>query len=152
VTIEDGEPVRHTNDAHAYASCRDCVTGATAFQVILIVGNSDEIAPVNAAAAANYHCVNCHTYAFAYQIVASVTEVTPEVQEALEAAHERLRKLEAQASSLTGAEIHTALEEVEHSLIESLDDVIAVDTDSDSALPQTSGEGEPTSDPAASSP
>jgi putative peptide zinc metalloprotease protein len=146
VTVEDGAPVRHTNDAHAYASCRDCVTGATAFQVILVVGNSDEIAPVNAAAAANYHCVNCHTYAFAYQIVASVTEVTPEVQQALDAAHERLRGLEAQASSLTGAEIHNALEEVEHSILESLDEVIAVETDTDSAVPQE-GDAMPPPDP-----
>ncbi len=97
VTVDGGDPSRHTNDAHAYASCTDCETGATAFQVVLIVGQSDEIAPVNAAAAANYHCVRCRTYAFAYQIVASVTEVTPAVEEALEEARRRLSELEAEA-------------------------------------------------------
>jgi putative peptide zinc metalloprotease protein len=133
VTVEGGDPVRQTNDAHAYASCTDCRTGATAFQVLLVVGRSEEIAPVNAAVAANYHCVRCRTYAFAYQIVASVTEVTPEVQEALEAARARLLDLDARADSLTAAEIHAALEEIEQQVLESLDEVIAIDSDSDAA-------------------
>ncbi|HLM28192.1 MAG TPA: hypothetical protein VK304_14620 [Thermoleophilaceae bacterium] len=141
VVVEGGEAARHTNDAHAYASCTDCVTGATAFQVVLIVGQSDEIRPVNAAAAANYHCVRCNTFAFAYQIVASVTEVTPAVQEALDDARRRLSELEEKADSLTGSQIHTALEEIERGVLEALDEVIAIDWDSDaSAPPSESGD------------
>jgi putative peptide zinc metalloprotease protein len=135
VVVENGEDVRHTNDAHAYASCTDCLTGATAFQVLLIVGRSEEIAPVNAAVAANYHCLRCHTVAFAYQIVASVTEVTPAVQEALDEAHRRLDELEATAGSLSGEQIHTRLQEIEQFVLESLDEVIALDSDSDAAAP-----------------
>jgi putative peptide zinc metalloprotease protein len=133
--VEGGDPARQRNDAHAYASCTDCATGATAFQVVLIVGRSKEIAPVNAAAAANYRCVRCRTYAFAYQIVASVTEVTPAVQDALDEAHRRLLELEANADSLTGPQIHDALQEIEHGVLEGLDGVIAIDTDSDAASP-----------------
>ncbi len=145
VVVEDGGAARHTNDAHAYASCTDCATGATAFQVVLIVGQSDEITPVNAAAAANYHCVRCRTFAFAYQIVASVTEVTPAVQETLDDARARLEKLEATAGSLTGAQIHAALEEIQRSVLEGLDGVIALDSDSDTAAPPPeSGDGQAT--------
>jgi|SRR5215211_6168200 len=146
VTVDGGDPVRHANEAHAYASCRNCVTGATAFQVVLIVGRSDEITPINAAVAANYRCVNCQTYAFAYQIVASVSEVTPEVQEALESAHQRIGDLEASVAGLSGAEIHEGLEEIEHDVLEALDDVIAVDSDSDSALPPAQEPDTSTSD------
>jgi putative peptide zinc metalloprotease protein len=74
LTVEDGAPVTNTNSAFALASCRGCTTVAVSFQVVLVVGQSDTIAPINAAGALNADCPSCLTTAIAYQIVVTVSE------------------------------------------------------------------------------
>ena len=69
VWAEDGEDVRNTNEAYAFASCKDCAAVAVGFQVVLIVGQADVIVPENLSTAANYNCVRCLTYALASQLV-----------------------------------------------------------------------------------
>jgi putative peptide zinc metalloprotease protein len=69
VWAEDGGPVDTSNEAYAFASCTGCAAMAVGFQVVLIVGEADVIVPENLAAAANYNCVECLTYALASQLV-----------------------------------------------------------------------------------
>jgi putative peptide zinc metalloprotease protein len=71
--VRDGSDVTERNEAYAYASCNDCRTGAVAFQVILIVGYSGTITPVNSAVSANYACERCSTQAVAVQLVATLS-------------------------------------------------------------------------------
>jgi putative peptide zinc metalloprotease protein len=68
----DGDEVLNVNEAHAYASCSDCVAVAVAFQVVLIVEDAQVVVPQNLAVAANYDCYNCITAAIANQLVLSV--------------------------------------------------------------------------------
>ena len=100
VMVFDGEEqVWQTNEAIAYATCVRCETGAVAFQVILIVGQADEIIPVNIAQAANYQCIECKTTAFAYQIAATVTRAPDaEIQAQIDAALARLEDLKGRST------------------------------------------------------
>jgi len=65
----DGDDAQQRNEAYALASCRVCRTVAVGFQVVLIVGQADVVVPENIAAAVNYECVLCVTYALAKQLV-----------------------------------------------------------------------------------
>jgi putative peptide zinc metalloprotease protein len=69
VWAEDGEPVDTINEAYAFASCTGCAAVAVGFQVVLVVGQVDVVVPENLAAAANYNCLQCLTYALASQLV-----------------------------------------------------------------------------------
>ncbi|MDO9495312.1 MAG: hypothetical protein Q7J48_06395, partial [Nocardioides sp.] len=68
----DGDEVANVNEAHAYASCTDCVTVAVAFQVVMIMDDAQVVVPQNLAVAANYDCLRCITAAIASQLVLSV--------------------------------------------------------------------------------
>jgi putative peptide zinc metalloprotease protein len=67
VWAED-EPADNVNSAYALASCTGCTTVAVAFQVVLVLGQSD-VVPQNLAAAVNYSCMDCVTGALAQQLV-----------------------------------------------------------------------------------
>ena len=91
VWVKDGEVADNRNEAYALASCDDCTTVAVAFQVVLVVGQSDAIAPLNVAVAANGGCLRCQTTALALQLVVTLNDVPSEdVQRELEAAIGRL--------------------------------------------------------------
>lgn len=68
VWVNDGNAV-NTNEADAFASCRDCAAVAVAFQVVLLVGQIHAVVPENLATAANYNCTQCLAYALANQLV-----------------------------------------------------------------------------------
>jgi putative peptide zinc metalloprotease protein len=68
----DEDTAVNRNEAYAFASCRDCRTVAVAFQVVLLLGEVDVVVPENIAAAVNYACVECVTYALATQLVVSL--------------------------------------------------------------------------------
>jgi putative peptide zinc metalloprotease protein len=68
----DEDAALNRNEAYALASCRDCRTVAVAFQVVLVVGAVDVVVPQNLAAAVNYACVECVTYALATQLVVTL--------------------------------------------------------------------------------
>jgi putative peptide zinc metalloprotease protein len=65
----DGTDAQQRNEAYAFASCTACRTVAVGFQVVLIVGQANVVVPENIAAAVNYECVLCVTYALAKQLV-----------------------------------------------------------------------------------
>jgi putative peptide zinc metalloprotease protein len=68
----DGDAVLNVNEAHAYASCSDCVAVAVAFQVVLILDDAQVVVPQNLAVSANYECYRCITAAIASQLALSV--------------------------------------------------------------------------------
>ena len=91
VWVTDGGRVEQRNAAYAYASCQRCTTVAVAFQVVLVIGRSDVVAPVNTAVAANYDCVECLTSALAVQLVLTLREAPSDaVRSELEAAWAQL--------------------------------------------------------------
>ena len=67
VTVTNGEAVTKTNSAYALANCQGCTTVAVSFQIVLMVGQSHDIAPINAAGALNDDCPACITTAIADQ-------------------------------------------------------------------------------------
>ncbi len=93
VTVSDGDPVTNENSAYALASCKACTTLAVSFQLVLVVGQTDRITPINVAEALNVNCPACITTAIAKQIVISVKS-TPS-DELLKRLTEELEKLDA---------------------------------------------------------
>jgi putative peptide zinc metalloprotease protein len=73
VTVEGGDTVDETNSAYALASCHACTTLAVSFQLVLVVGQSDVIKPINIAEALNANCPYCVTVAIAHQLVVSLS-------------------------------------------------------------------------------
>ncbi|HEX4733833.1 MAG TPA: hypothetical protein VH247_05420 [Thermoleophilaceae bacterium] len=72
VTVTGGQPVDSQNTAYALANCNACTTYAVSFQLVLIVGTSQAIAPINFAGALNGNCPACTTLAIADQIVVTL--------------------------------------------------------------------------------
>jgi putative peptide zinc metalloprotease protein len=106
LTVQDGAPVTNTNGAYALADCKACAAVAVSFQVVLVVGSSRKVAPIDAAAAVNYDCPACLTVALANQIVVTLgSQPTADLVQKLQAA---LQQLDG-ASSLTSAAAITDL-------------------------------------------
>ena len=93
VTVSNGHPVTETNSAYALANCQSCTTVAVSFQVVLVVGESRIIAPINAAGALNGDCPACMTTAIADQIV--VTLKSQPSAQLLAQLQDELKKLDA---------------------------------------------------------
>jgi putative peptide zinc metalloprotease protein len=93
VTVGGGANVTNTNSAYALAHCKACTTVAVSFQLVLIVGRSRVIAPINAAGALNYSCPACTTTALADQLVVTLTAQPS--QQLLNALTAELRQLNA---------------------------------------------------------
>jgi putative peptide zinc metalloprotease protein len=72
VTVSRGAPVTSRNTAIAVSHCKGCMSVAVSFQVVLVVGQSNVIAPINAAEALNKHCPACTTVAMADQMVVTL--------------------------------------------------------------------------------
>lgn len=68
----DHPTVLNRNEAYAFASCTGCTAVAVSFQVVLIVGQADVVAPQNIAAAVGYNCLRCVTAAMAVQLDVSL--------------------------------------------------------------------------------
>lgn len=68
VWVTDDSPALQKNESYALASCSDCAAVSIAFQVVLVTGDNHVSAPQNIAAAVNYDCTNCLTYALATQL------------------------------------------------------------------------------------
>jgi len=96
-----GGDVTTTNSAAATSSCTDCRTVAVATQIVLIMGDSDYIAPTNQAVAINTNCLRCHSYALAYQYVIT----TDGIVHFTTAGQRRLAELEAAIRDLAASEL-----------------------------------------------
>jgi putative peptide zinc metalloprotease protein len=104
VTIEDGETGDSTNGAYAFANRKACTTVAVSFQIVLVVGQSQTIKPINIAQALNVNCPGCVTLAIARQIVLTVDALPSE--DLLRRLNEELEKLDAIDESDSPTEVY----------------------------------------------
>src|SRR5215207_7774100 len=119
VTVSGGEPVDSENSAYALASCDACTTLAVSFQLVLVVGQSDRIMPINVAEALNLDCPACITTAIAKQIVVSVTSAPSE--DLLRRLTAELQKLDAIDTSDSPAEVLAQVNAVTDAIQRELD-------------------------------
>ena len=152
-----GDEVLNVNEAHAYASCSDCVAVAVAFQVVLIMDDAQVVVPQNLAVAANYDCYRCITAAIASQLVLTVEGEPGEEQLlALGAVWDRLIEFGQHITSFTLAEITAQLDSIKAEIIAILDaapPVLPPDETTASPPPgSTTPDGEPPSGTPAPSP
>jgi len=124
VTVKNGAPVTNTNSAYALANCQACTTVAVSFQVVLVIGESKDIAPIDAAGALNYDCPACTTTAIADQIV--ITLKSQPSQALLNQLEQSLRQLNALPTlgangtpSAVASQVTTVQQEVETELNQS---------------------------------
>ncbi len=77
VTVSHGAPVNSHNTAIAIGHCKGCTSVAVSFQVVLVVGHSSVIDPINSAEALNEKCPSCTTLALAEQMVVTLKRQPP---------------------------------------------------------------------------
>ena len=111
--------VDSANSAYALASCADCKTVAVAFQVVIVVGQSNAIAPENLAAAINYNCISCVTLALAQQLVVTVDRpLSDEARAQVEALWSEIAAFGDSLDGLAFAEIRARLTRFEQQLLD----------------------------------
>jgi putative peptide zinc metalloprotease protein len=141
----DGDEVLNVNEAHAYASCSDCVAVAVAFQVVLVMEDARVVVPQNLAVAANYECYRCITAAVASQLVLSIDGEPGEAEVyALGRVWAQLLQLATNITSYSLDEISSQLEDFKSQIVEILAGP-PPPTGSSSAL-STTGSAAPTHD------
>jgi putative peptide zinc metalloprotease protein len=148
----DEGTVANTNEAYALASCTGCTTVAVAFQVILVLGQADVVAPENLAVAVNYACLDCLTYALATQLVVTLSEpLSEEAVEAIEELWQEIAEFSTTIEDLPLAELQARLAEYEAQILQ----IIEQDQDArDGSTPRETPtsthdvEGTPTDEPA----
>jgi putative peptide zinc metalloprotease protein len=156
VTVTGGDPVDNENSAYALASCNACTTLAVSFQLVLVVGQTDRITPINVAEALNLDCPSCITTAIAKQIVVSVQSAPS--QELLDRLATELAKLDAIDTSDSPAEVLAQVEAVTDAIQRELDSSgitypqvtptpEATETPSASATPTATATPEPEASP-----
>ena len=129
VTIADGSPVTNTNSAFAFANCKACTTVAVSFQVVLIVGESHLIAPINAAGAMNGACPACVTTALADQIVVTLkSQPTQDLVDRIQAALKQLDALDTLGAAGTPSAIAAVVAGVQKQIDDALQASGLVDT------------------------
>lgn len=117
VTVGDGADVTNTNSAFAIAHCNACTTVAVSFQVVLVIGQSRIIAPINAAGALNYECTSCLTTAIADQIVVTLnSQPSQELAAQLAADLKQLDALPQLGANATPAAVASAVAGVQHDI------------------------------------
>jgi putative peptide zinc metalloprotease protein len=144
-----GDEVSNVNEAHAYASCSECVTVAVAFQVVLIMDDAHVVVPQNLSVAANYDCYRCITAAIASQLVLSVEQEPGELQLlALAEVWSRLTEFGRNITAYSLMEISDKLDAFKAEIVAILDGAPPVPAST--ASPSTSTTASPTSSPTAS--
>jgi putative peptide zinc metalloprotease protein len=114
VTQQRGGDVEELNSATATARCTDCAATAIAFQIVLVSGTPQTIAPHNRAVAINDQCTRCVVAAEARQFVRVVDQpvkLTAAGREELANVRQDLRTLAGEG--LAPADLHAAVEQDE---------------------------------------
>jgi len=122
IDVSGGANVTNTNSAYALAHCKACTTVAVSFQVVLVVGQSKNIAPINAAGALNYDCPACTTTALADQIVVTLkAQPSPALVATLENDLKQLNALPALGAGGTPAAVATEVGAVQQEIDSALE-------------------------------
>ncbi|MDT4918731.1 MAG: putative peptide zinc metalloprotease protein, partial [Pseudonocardiales bacterium] len=126
VWVTDGDAALNRNEAYAFASCTRCKAVAVSFQVVLVVGSANVVAPQNISAAVNYNCVKCITEALAVQLVLTLPS-TPsgDVLAQLTALWKRIARFADHVKGLTFAEIKAQIATFEQQILDVLQPMIA---------------------------
>lgn len=124
ITVSGGAPIANTNGAFAMARCRNCTTVAVSFQVILVVGNSSRVAPVDVSGTFNKDCPACDTVAIADQLVVTLRSrpsaaLTAELQADLRKLNAIPRLGSAVSPAAVAAEVAAAQNEIDQQLAQS---------------------------------
>jgi putative peptide zinc metalloprotease protein len=139
VTVQNGAPVTNTNSAFAIAHCKACTTVAVSFQVVLIIGQSKIITPINAAGALNYNCTACLTTAIADQIVVTLkSQPSTELAAQLAADLKQLNALPELGGNATPATVASAVAAVQQEIQTQLHDSGLLTTSSSDTSPSSS--------------
>jgi putative peptide zinc metalloprotease protein len=144
----EGDEVLNVNEAHAYASCSNCVTVSVAFQVVLIMDDAQVVVPQNLAVAANYECYRCITAALASQLVLSVQDTPGEEQLlALGDVWNRLAQFGQAITTYSLTEISAQLEAFKEEIVAILGDAPPVESDATSTPSSDGTSTDSSSDP-----
>ncbi len=147
VWADDGE-VLNANEAYAFASCTGCAAVAIGFQVILVLGQADVVVPQNIAAAVNYNCVACATYALAQQLVLTLDgPLSDEGMAAIEAVWAQIQQFGSTIQDVPVGQIQSTLAGFEKQILDIVEAESAGETPT--APPSPTGSS-PTADPSAS--
>jgi putative peptide zinc metalloprotease protein len=156
VWVTDGDAALNTNEAYALASCTGCTTVAVAFQVVLVVDQTDVVAPTNAAVAGNMDCIACSTAALAVQLVVTLNEMPDdEVQAKIDAAMAELDGLDELTATLDLGAVYTQIKAVEQEILDilvtaGLVDAVLQEESTASASPSAESSASPEPEPSAS--
>ncbi|HET7530404.1 MAG TPA: hypothetical protein VFJ98_05545, partial [Mycobacteriales bacterium] len=130
--------VGNTNSAYALASCKQCTAVAVAFQVVLVVGDSNAAAPENIAVATTYQCPKCTTVALAVQLMLTLPEdLTPAQRAELRHLWKRIMRWSKHLQGLTLAEIQQQLATYEKKIVAIVDPAAAAAVSSTSTATAT---------------
>jgi len=139
----EGE-VNSANSAYALASCADCKTVAVAFQVVIVVGQSNAIAPENLAAAINYNCVSSLTLALAQQLVVTVDgPLTDEASAQIKALWSQIAAFGESLDGLPFAEMRARLTTFEQQLLDIIERDQGLAQDPHSTMSASATDDEP---------
>jgi putative peptide zinc metalloprotease protein len=143
----EGNEVLNVNEAHAYASCSDCVAVAVAFQVVLIMDDAQVVVPQNLAVAANYDCYRCITAAIANQLVLSVEgEPGEEELRELAAVWDQLIEFAHRITSYSLAQIAAGLESFKSEIVDILAEAPVVESEPSASTTTSPDSGQDGSD------
>jgi putative peptide zinc metalloprotease protein len=137
----DTDRVDHRNRSYALASCLDCTTVATAFQVVVANGSPRTVVPENTAVAINYECTTCVTHSIAVQLVVT-TKTTPpaDVRRQVESRFRVAEALEQSAQQLSAGELRSRLHGLEAEILDLLAPYTADVARSDDTETETDGD------------
>ncbi len=140
--------VGNKNEAYALASCTACATVAVGFQVVLIVGQADITIPQNIAAAVNYSCLKCVTYALATQLVVTLPGVLgADAMAELDALWRQIEEFGANIGDVPLSQLRAKLTSFEKEILDILENATSTAGSTATAGPSVapSGSGEPPS-------
>ncbi len=119
VWVEDDSAALNTNEAYAFASCRDCAAVAVAFQVVLVTGDNSVAVPRNLSAAVNSDCVGCLTYALATQLFVTLDgPVTADTRRRLDALWAEIAQFGRSITTVPLSEIQARLTAYEEQILD----------------------------------
>jgi putative peptide zinc metalloprotease protein len=149
VWVEDGNAALNRNEAFAAASCDGCAAVAIAFQVVLVVGQTDVAVPQNLSTAVTYDCRGCLTYALAVQLFVTLDGPLDDASSAaLQRLWSQIAAFGEQIDELPLSQIQSRLNDFEQQILAIVRP--ATSTPAPASTATSSATGASTADPSAS--
>ena len=114
----NGDTVLNRNEAYAFASCVECRAVAVSFQVVLVVGQANVVAPQNISAAVSSDCLRCVTQALAVQLVVTVPpDFTPQARAQLQQLWTQIMEFSRHLRGMSFADIQRQITDYEAQIL-----------------------------------